>query len=73
MSNVRIADVRKIVNPGGPRVGQIDTLVTYQTEDGNMFLITIPKAEPKDEEIQAGIKADLTQRSRLVGKTFSVA
>lgn len=72
MASVRIIDVRKIVNPGGPRLGQIDTLVTYQSEDGNNFMVSVEKADPTDAEIQAAIKKDMESRSRLVGRTLTV-
>ena len=72
MPNVTIQDVRKMIVPGGARLGQVDTLVTYQDEAGNFFLVTIPKDNASDQEVQQAIKADLEQRHRLKGKSFSV-
>ena len=72
MAHVTIQDVRKMIVPGGPRLGQVDTLVTYQDEAGNYFLVTVPKENPSDQEVHKAIKDDMDQRHRLKGQKITL-
>lgn len=72
MANVTVTDVRKTLATSGPRIGQVETLVTYRAEDGQLFLTVIPKDAPTAQDIQAAIREDMKMRSEHLGKTFSV-
>jgi len=72
MATVKVLDVRKMIVPTGPRLGQMDTVVTYQEDGGGIFLATAPKENPSDQEIVAAIKADQDQRHRLTGKSLTI-
>ncbi len=72
MANVKIIDSRQIVNPGGPRVGQVDTLVTFQDEAGDQRMVTIPKTDPSEEEVRAAIRKEMETRQKLIGRSITV-
>lgn len=72
MAQVKIIDRRKSIATGGPRVGQIETLITYTDEQQNPFLVIIPKEKVTDDEIKAAIREDMRERGDTVGKTFTV-
>lgn len=72
MAAVKIIDARQIVNPGGPRVGQVDTLVTFQDENGDQRMVTIPKPDPTEEEVRLAIRKEIESRSKLIGRSVTV-
>lgn len=71
MALVTVRDVRKFPVTSGPRLGQLDTLVTYQTEGGQFFMVTVPKENPTEADVQKAIQEDMAARSKLVGRTFT--
>ena len=72
MAQVKVLDVRKMIVPTGSRLGQMDTVVTYQEDSGGIFLAIVPKENPSDQEIVKAVKEDQDQRHRLIGKPLTI-
>lgn len=69
---VKIIHSAKMPVTSGPRVGQLDSVISYQTADGSGGIVVIPKQNPTDQEIKDAIKKDLDERGALIGKTFTI-
>lgn len=73
MAKFRIQDIRKFPAADPARRGSFDTIVVYQMIDtGQVYFLTVPKGEPSESDIQAGVKKDIAGRSAMIGKEFEV-
>jgi len=69
---VKVLDVRRAPSLATGRIGQLDTLVTYQIDDGGAHSVSIPKDAPTAVEIEKAVKDDVASRSKFIGHTFEV-
>ena len=69
---VKLIDLRKFPVTSGPRMGQLDTIVTYQVDNDQMAMLILAKADPTEADIKTAISKDVEDRSKLIGKTFTL-
>ena len=72
MPTFKVIDVRRIPTPDADRVGQMDTLVTYQLSPLQTYMVRIPNDKPDAAAIIEAVKKDLDDTQRFVGKEFEL-
>lgn len=72
MGTATIIDVRKTVVTSGPRLGQLETLISYKDHNNNFFLLIVPSPDASEAVITDAIKKDIAARNAVVGKTITL-
>jgi len=61
----KIISVISIPSRDPERLGEMDTMITYQVDPLHTYSVIIPSAHPTESEIMAAVRADYAQRSKI--------
>jgi len=61
----KIISVISIPSREPSRLGEMDTLITYQVDPLHTYSVIIPESHPSEADIMAAVRADYAQRSKI--------
>jgi len=61
----KIISVISIPSREPSRLGEMDTMVTYQVDPLHTYSVIIPESHPSEADIMAAVRADYAQRSKI--------
>jgi hypothetical protein len=72
VQEITIIGMRKLPSSNPARLNKFDRVVTYQTETGNILLLTMPDEDFSDTKLKEAIKKDIEEQTAYTGKKITL-
>jgi hypothetical protein len=72
MVQATIQQARKVPSADSARAGKFDMFIFYSADPGGPGMVKVPAEAATEDAIKLAIKADMTQRAALEGKTLTL-
>ncbi len=72
MPEIKIVRVARVPSTMQNRLGKFERVVVYTVDGATVYTTMLPDEEATDQKIEETLRKEVTERQRLVGRTFKV-